>query len=172
MKGMIVIMAGLPGTGKSTLSRALAKAADGVVLNKDLLREAAFSEPFVEYSTGQDDFVQGLMERTATYLLMRRPSLYVFFDGRTFSRSYQIERVIALADKLGTPWRVVECVCAEEVARARIEAASQHPAKNRDFALYQAVRDKFEPIEQPKLVVDTGQPLEENISRALHYLTT
>jgi adenylylsulfate kinase len=168
---MIVIMAGLPGTGKSTISRALANATHGVVLNKDLLREAVFSEPFVEYSSEQDDFVQELMERTAQYLLTRRPALHVFFDGRTFSRSYQIERVISMAGTLRTPWRIIECVCPEEIARARIEGASQHPAKNRDFALYQAVRNKFEPIDQPKLYVDTSHRLEENISRALDYLS-
>jgi predicted kinase len=91
---MIVVMAGLPGTGKSTLSRALADEMGGIVLNKDILRADLFPAAFVEYSTEQDDFVQDLMQRTAEYLLTRHKGLTVFFDGRTFSRTYQIRNAL------------------------------------------------------------------------------
>jgi adenylylsulfate kinase len=153
---MIVVMAGLPGTGKSTLARALAEETGGIVLNKDVLRADLFPKEFVEYSKEQDDFVQDLMLRTAEYLLARYPRLTVFFDGRTFSRRYQIERVIETAERLGTSWRIIECVCPEDVARRRIEQARRHPAKNRTFELYLKIRDEFEEITYPKLVVDTG----------------
>lgn len=149
-------MAGLPGTGKSTLSRALAEAMGGIVLNKDILRADLFPRGFVEYSTEQDDFVQDLMQRTAEFLLPRHPGLIVFFDGRTFSRAYQIQRVIELAERLGTPWRIIECVCPEEIALRRIERAKRHPAKNRTAKLYSKIRDQFEEITFPKLVVDTS----------------
>src|SRR5487761_2358079 len=137
---MIVMMAGLPGTGKSTLARALAEERGGVVLSKDILRAALFPPEFVEYSAEQDDFVQDLMQRTAEYLLAKHQRLTVFFDGRTFSRADQIGRVIDLAERLETPWRIIECVCPEEVARQRIELAGEHPAKNRTYELYRKVR--------------------------------
>src|SRR5580658_6160013 len=126
---MIVVMAGLPGTGKSTLSRALAGETGGIVLNKDILRADLFPEELVEYSTRQDDFVQDLMQRTAEYLITRHAGLTVFFDGRTFSCRYQIAKVTELAEKLDTPWRIIECVCPESVAQQRIEQARSHPAK-------------------------------------------
>ncbi len=167
---MIVVMAGLPGTGKSTLACALAAETNGVVLNKDALRADLFPAAFVEYSTEQDDFVQELMERTAEYLLKRHPKLTVFFDGRTFSRTYQIRRVIELADRLGTPWRIVECVCAEHIARRRIESARKHPARNRTFELYLKIRDQFEPIVYPKLVVNTDGEMKSALQQARAYL--
>jgi predicted kinase len=154
---MIVVMAGLPGTGKSTLARVLAEELGGVVLSKDALRADLFPKQFVEYSTAQDDFVQDVMQRTAEYLLVRHPGLIVFFDGRTFSRTYQLQRVVETAERLGTPWRIIECVCPEEVARRRIEQGRKHPAKNRTFELYRKIRDEFEEITYPKLVVDTGE---------------
>jgi predicted kinase len=166
---MIVVMAGLPGTGKSTLARGLAEALGGVVLNKDVLRADLFQK-FVEYSTEQDDFVQDLMLRTGEYLLARHPELMVFFDGRTFSRTYQIKSVVDTADRLGTPWRIIECVCAERVAKKRIEKGRRHPAQNRTVELYLKIRDSFEPIECSKLAVDTSAGMDLALAEARAYL--
>ena len=40
---MIVLMAGLPGTGKTTLARELAQRTQGALLSKDEIRAALFS---------------------------------------------------------------------------------------------------------------------------------
>ena len=167
---MMGVMAGLPGTGKSTVAGALAEGVGGVVLNKDHLRAELFPREFVEYSTVQDDFVQDLMLRTAEYLLTRYPKLTVFLDGRTFSRAYQIQRVIDAAEKIGTPWRIIECVCDERIAKGRIEHAKKHPAKNRTVELFLKIRAQFEPIPLPKLVVDTGREMKASLVAAREYL--
>jgi predicted kinase len=53
---MLIAMAGLPGTGKSTLAHHLADACASIVLDKDSIRAALFPIDQVEYSTRQDDF--------------------------------------------------------------------------------------------------------------------
>src|SRR5690242_13754655 len=113
---MIVIMAGLPGTGKSVLCRALAKQIGGVVLDKDIIRAALFPPERIEYTAAQDDFCQSLMLQATAYLLARDPQAVIFFDGRTFSRRYQIDAVIESAKKFGTLWRTIECTCSAETA--------------------------------------------------------
>ena len=170
---MIVIMAGLPGTGKSALCRALAKQIGGVVLDKDIIRAALFPPERIEYSAAQDDFCQSLMLQAAGYVLAHDPDAVIFFDGRTFSRRYQIDAVIANAQKIGSPFRVIECTCSEETARQRLErdqAARRHPAANRTFELYQRLKTEFEPIAEPKVVVDTDRPLEECVARARGFI--
>jgi predicted kinase len=171
---VIVIMAGLPGTGKSILCRALAKQVGGVVLDKDIIRAALFPPERIEYSAAQDDFCQSLMLQAAAYLLARDPHAVIFFDGRTFSRRYQIDAVIQSAQKFGSAFRTIECTCSEETARQRLDrdqAAGRHPAANRSFELYQRLKATFEPIPEPKLIVDTDRPLDECVAPAGEFIS-
>jgi predicted kinase len=160
---MIVLMAGLPGTGKSTLARELAARTAGRVLSKDGIRHAIFAAEEIEYSPQQDDFCVRIMLETAGYLLTQDPARMIFLDGRPFSRRYQIDNVLAAAASLHQPWRILECVCSEETARRRLEvdaANGSHPAANRGYPLYLEVKARFEAIAFDKTVVDTNQPLE------------
>lgn len=167
---MIVLMAGLPATGKTTLARELAQRTAGRVLSKDEIRHSIFLPGEIEYSTRQDDLCLQLMLETAAYLLSENSGQKIFLDGRPFSRRYQIENVLTAAASLHQPWRIVECVCSEEIVRQRLAADAKeasHPAGNRDYQLYLEVKARFETITHPKIVVDTGQPLEVSVQRAV-----
>jgi predicted kinase len=167
---MIVLIAGLPGTGKTTLARELAKCTHGRVLNKDEIRHALFSADEIEYSSQQDDFCLQIMLETAGQLLRQDQDRFVFLDGRTFSRRYQIDNVVNAAVGLHQSSRVLECVCPDEVAQQRIEeqaASGAHLAGNRDVQLYLEVKARFEAITLPKTVIDTRQALQNCIDQAL-----
>jgi predicted kinase len=164
---MIILMAGLPGTGKSTLAHALAESTAGCVLSKDQIRASLFAPEDIEYSTAQDDFCMEIMLQAARFLLEKNPERKVLLDGRTFSRHYQIDRVLRVADELAQPSIILECTCSDESARRRLELEPSHPARNRNFDLYLEVRAHFEPIEYQKTVIDTDEPLAECIRRAL-----
>ncbi len=168
---MIVLMAGLPGTGKTTLAQALASRLGGSVLGKDEIRHALFSPKAIEYSTAQDDFVMQVMLEAAGWMLRKKPKHVVILDGRTFSRRYQIDRVLEVAAELRQPWCILECVCSDETARARLESqaqAGEHSAQNRDFDLYLEVKARFEPILHPRTLIDTDRPLHECLNQAVH----
>jgi adenylylsulfate kinase len=166
-------MAGLPGTGKTTLARELGSRTRGAVLSKDEIRGAIFSPQDIEYSVEQDDFVMDLMLNAARFLLQRSPDRTILLDGRTFSRRYQIDRVLSFAREVDQPWRIIECSCSEESARRRLDVArdGSHPAHNRTFALYLEVKSRFEPIIYPKTPVDTDEPIDRCLDQALAAIT-
>jgi predicted kinase len=163
---MLILMAGLPGTGKSTLSRALAAELDGTVIDKDTVRAALFSPPDIEYSTEQDDFCMAVMLKVGGYLFRKDPARVVFLDGRTFSQTYQLKRALGFADAVSQPWRILECTCDESTARSRLNDDPNHLAANRNFDLYLKVKSRFEEITFPKTVIDTDQSLKVCIQLA------
>ncbi len=166
---MIVIMAGLPGTGKSTIARAVAQRIGAVVLDKDVIRAAMFPG-HVEYTTEQDEVVITAMLTSAEYRLHRDPAKVVILDGRPFTRNSQLRRVIDFAEKIPTSWRVIECICKEATAKTRLEADTSHPAENRNWDLYQSVKSGYEPKPEPKLVIDTDEDLSSCTDQVVHYL--
>ncbi|MGH3625104.1 MAG: AAA family ATPase [Sciscionella sp.] len=170
---VIVAMAGLPGVGKSTLAHAVADASGAVVLDKDLIRASLFPPSYVDYTVEQDDFCVDVMYRTAGWLFRRDPATVVILDGRTYTRVEQVAALKQAAATLDAALRIIECTCAEPVALGRLDddrRTDRHPAANRDAVLYQEFLASADPIDEPRLVVDTGRPLSDCVAECLEYL--
>ena len=170
---MLIAMAGLPASGKSTLAEQLKDALDGVLLNKDEVRAFLFGER-VDYSAEQNDLCMEIIYDVAVYLLKQDPETFVIVDGRTYSRRYQIDDLKRAAERAGTPLRIVECVCSETSARERLEQSqADHPAQDRDFSMYLKSRAAAEPISEPKRVIETDERTPaEGVQDVLAYLET
>jgi predicted kinase len=165
----LIAMAGLPGTGKSTLAAKLAERIGGVVLNKDAVRAEMF--PVVEYTREQDDAAVAWMYDEAARVIADLP---VIIDGRTFSKGYQIRDLFEAAARMGTMPKIIECVASDDVVKARLERdleAGIHPAKNRTFEMYRQVKANAEPLTVPRLILDTSTvSFEECVERAVAHL--
>jgi predicted kinase len=172
---VLIAMAGLPGTGKSSLAAGLSKEIGAVVLDKDRVRAALFPPAVLDYSVRQDDICMAAIYQAAGCILDTFPGQAVVVDGRTFLRAGQVQDLLAFAASRGETPRLIECTCADEVAHRRLEsdrARGEHPAGNRGYALYQALKAAAEPIAVPHLVLDTGQlPFDECIRRCLAYFS-
>ena len=171
MSPLLIAMAGLPGTGKTTLATALAEALPAVVLDKDKLRAGLIPPEKIEYTRAQDDYIFELLLKAAEYNLNRGRN--VILDGRTFTRRYQVDRVALFAANQKVTLNVIECVCPQELALRRLEqdlAAGSHPAADRPPGLYQRLKDESEPIEASHLEVDTSQESGHCLADCMRYI--
>ncbi len=166
---MIIAMAGLPGAGKSTLAGALATRLHAAVLDKDRIRTGLFLPSYVDYTDDQNDFCVDVMYRTAEWLLRRHRAPVVILDGCTYTRAGQIATLRQMAANLGQLLRIIECICDDQLALARIADDSDHLAGNRDAVLYRELQAAAQAITAPKLVVDTGRPVAACIADCLAY---
>jgi predicted kinase len=153
-----VLFAGLPGTGKSTLAKAVAERLEAAVLDKDRVRAALFPGALTDYTDQQAQLCINAMLEAAAYLTERGSVTYVFFDGRTFSRRIQIEEVLRAAERAGARWRIVLLTCSDAIAEERLSRSDpSHPAQNRNPALYRQIKQQFEPILHANLELDTSE---------------
>ena len=172
----MIALAGLPGTGKSTLAAALAARLGWAVLDKDLVRAQLFGDA-VDYSREQDDRAMAeLYDEAAARLAAGAAG--VIIDGRTFTRRAAVEALLAAAAHAGARLLVVECRCAPQLARERLArdaAAGTHPARNRDASLHDRLAACAEPLVFPTsvrhVVVETDlTPLAAILRRVLDAL--
>ena len=172
---MLIAMAGLPGTGKTTVANALAAHLGAVVLSKDATRAALFPPETIVYSAQQDDLCFSVMLQAAAFLLSRSPDRPVILDGRTFSGRGQVVGVVQAALKMDVPLVLIECTCSEATALQRLaldQALQNHIAGNRDADLYRKLKTSADPLDLPHLVVDTDTPLACTIKQCLAYLAS
>jgi predicted kinase len=173
-RAQLIVMAGLPGTGKSSIAGELEKRLAALVLNKDEIRAILFPNELTDFSRDQDDLCMKIMFLIVRSVLKAKPEQPVIIDGRTFSRTYQMDHLLSLTTSLSIEPVIIECICDDAVARQRLDndlRTGAHPAGNRTYQLYLAVKEKAEPIILDHLVIDTGSDsMERCVERCLAYL--
>jgi predicted kinase len=173
---VLIAMAGLPASGKSTVAASLAKELQAVVLDKDQVRAALFPPPVLDYSAAQDDIAMTAIFQAAGAIHGAEPQRVVILDGRCFVLPSQLQPFLDLCASVGEQARIIECVCDDAIARQRLEqdfARHRHPARNRSYALYLSMKAVAVPLTVPHLVVDTGRlPLAECVRQCLESLQT
>ncbi len=171
---MIIAMAGLPGTGKSSLAAALATNLPAIVLNKDIVRAALFLPEEIEYSQRQDDLVVNILLQVAEFYFQKNPDRFIIIDGRTFSKKNQVDALVDYSFHHNRELRVILCTCSDKVARDRIErdlVLKEHLASDRDFNLYLRLQAQSDPLQVQHLRVDTGDAFEYCVQLCLDYLS-
>jgi predicted kinase len=168
----LIVFSGLPGTGKSSIAEVVARKLGIPVFAKDWL-EAALVR--CELKPAEN----GLLLGSAGYHLLttlaeRQLQLgqSVILDSVASTHSIRAEWR-ALAQAYQAEWRVIECVCSDEtVHRARLGVRERGiPGWHElDWSEVERVKAYYAPWDGQRLILDSMNPLEENIAAALRYL--
>ena len=169
---MIIALAGLPGTGKSYLAHALAKAHPMIILDKDQIRAHLFPGEYTVYTRQQDDLCVNIMLQVSAFHLQMDPSRIIILDGRPFLKTYQVDHVINAAQKMKTPLYWIECTASDETIKHRtIQDYGIHPAKNRTWEWYLSQKQEAEALTVPTLRIATDEEASElAVARVLEYI--
>jgi len=135
-RGGLVLMHGLSGSGKSTVSRILLAALPAVRLRSDLERARAFGRLPLQpgwrtetdpYSPEVNDWLFGTHLPLLTQRMLSS-GFHVIVDA-TFLRKRERQRMLSLAKQHGHPALIVACDCSDATA---IERIRQRQAEGRD----------------------------------------
>jgi predicted kinase len=170
----LVLIMGIPGSGKTTLARAVARETGLTLLNSDFLSDSFFStsRTSVKYLSIRDSIYRGLY-RTAKENLSVGNGVIIDAPHIKPMRSREWrDSLISLTSATGSELRIVRCYCNEEELRNRIatraEARDAEKLTNwRDFISDQPIRD---PIPLAHIDVDTHELIEDCVNAVLEYL--
>jgi predicted kinase len=171
----LIVFAGLPGTGKSSLARALARELRAVYLDKDTVKDGVMRLAG-EMSLEQGTRLAGALSYELLVDLARDNltlGLSVVVDSPA---AYQVfrDRIKALARAVKADLKLIECICTDEhLLRDRVERRGQDlPAyRTRDWETFQRDRGRFERLTDQRLIVDTAESELINLRKIRTYLT-
>ena len=167
---MLVVMSGLPGVGKSAIADELGRLLPACVIAVDPI-EAAMLESGIPQSFETGLAAYNVGATIASHQL--RLGMSVIADAANY---LAVGRRIwtAAAAEAGVDCFPIEVVCSDEpVHRNRMErrrrALEPYPELTWEAVLQR--RRETEPWTADRLVLDSVRPLDENVARALDYVT-
>lgn len=149
----LVVCCGLPGVGKSTVSAYVAEHLPATRYRSDELRQELVAEP--TYSPAETRRTYEVLRERARTRLTAGGS--VVLDG-TFKNASERTRTAGLGTETGVTVQFVRVTCPPAVARERIRARTDDPSEA-DIAVYEQLREAFDPIERDHLTIDNGGAL-------------
>lgn len=155
----LVLLVGLPGTGKSYLAQKLAQREPFVILEADFVRKTLFPTP--TYSGEESAFVHRVVHALLVRFLRR--GIRVIYDATNLIE-WQREFVYHLAERAGARLVIVRTVAPPEVVQARLEKRQQDRSpddlSDADWSIYRRMVRREQPIGRGHLVIDTSGDLE------------
>jgi predicted kinase len=163
---VLIVLTGLPGTGKSTVAQELSQRLPAIVIASDFVRKTLFPEP--TYSGEESRFVHSVSRAVMGHYLQRGYS--VIADATNLSEWHR-SLFARTAERNSAPMIVVQTVAPERLVRSRLRRRliQRTPGdfSDADWEVYQKLATQVEPIRGRYLRVDTSRDLASNIQRVL-----
>lgn len=166
MEARIIIIGGLPGTGKTTIANNLANAMGSVTYTKDLLEAAV-----VRSGLANANELKGV-----GYELLKTLALNCFNSGNSpiLDCIAPAQRVsLYWEDLLELPIKYLECTCSNEsLHQQRLESRERGIEGWYELTWQDVlgIKQQYKPFQKSRLILDSVDSLDENTIKALDYV--
>ena len=166
---ILVVISGLPGTGKSHFSRQLTGRVPLAVLETDALRKALFSVP--TYNASESSRLFRLTHALIGELLDR--GVPVLLDATNLVEAHR-RRLYTIADQRDVELVLVRMEAPPEVVQERLAGRKRSEQRedhsDADWSVYERMRRSEEPISRSHFTVDTSKdvgPMVDKVVREI-----
>ena len=157
-------MRGYPGTGKSTIARAIAAALHAPLIDRDIIREKAVD------IFGNLPEIGRFSYETMFAIVNEQLSLglsVVVDTPLTYRRTF--EQAKALAREFSIPMLVVHCQCSPEVQKRRMEGRKGMVSAFQitSWEEWEQWKPRFEDYDDGGCAIDTSNPLDDSLTKIM-----
>ncbi|MEM7815654.1 MAG: AAA family ATPase [Candidatus Aenigmatarchaeota archaeon] len=149
---MLILVCGLPGTGKSFVAKEIAKnLPKTALLRTDVVRKNLLKKP--NYTEEEKKLIyDSLLSEAGKFLSINKNCV---LDATFYKRGYR-EAAKRLASENGTQLLLIECVCPESLVLKRLKKR-KGDASEADVAVYKKVKEYYEKITERHITINTGK---------------
>jgi hypothetical protein len=156
-KSVLILTAGLMGSGKSYQARKLAVRLGAEIIRTDVLRKELFDMKITERR--YEDFGKGIYSDEVSRLIYDKAyelaeqkikqGKSVIIDA-SFKKRTERQKAIEMAKNLGTRFYILECICPDEITRNRLEKRmlENDNASDGRWELFQEQKKDFDEINE------------------------
>lgn len=164
----LIVVSGLPGTGKSYFSGKLAEKIPAVILESDALRKKLFSIP--DYSPRESGLLFEAIHVLMGQLLKRGFS--VILDATNLSEKHR-ETLYQIAEKNGTRLIIAYLEAPPDVVEERLSQRRRDTGNksDADWAIYLKMRGSVDEIKRPHYTVNTAEDIAPTIEKIVKEVT-
>lgn len=164
----LIIISGLPGTGKSYFAQKLAQKIPAVILESDVLRKLLFPAP--DYTPRESGCLFEAVHVVAGRLI--KQGRIVIIDATNLAEKNR-EKLYSIAERQGARLIIAymeapESVIAERMEKRRSEAGNKSDA---DWAVYLKLRGQVDEIKRPHYTVNTAEDITPFIDQIVKEVT-
>ena len=163
---VMVVVSGLPGSGKSYFSRRLVEQVPLLVLESDVLRKVLFPSP--SYTSTESTRLFSSCHSLIRDLL--KDGVSILLDATNLVEGHR-ERLYNIADQLGVKLLLVYLKAPPGVVRERLKGRAlgldAEDSSGADWQVYEKLSVAVEPIKRNHFVVDTGRDISPAIANVV-----
>jgi predicted kinase len=165
MDKVIIIVMGLPGTGKTYFAAHLAADIQAQHISSDKTRSLMQKRGAYSDKDRGQVYREMLVEAEETLNYGK----HVIMDA-TYSQKAHRHEVMTLAQRLDASVHFIRLTAEETTVKDR--TSREREESEADFKVYQIIKQSFEPLEIPHLILDSTQlKIDEMLAMARHYIT-